>query len=506
MSTTPTRADDPSGVRVKATAAGQRESEAAALLARMESVPFSWWHTRARVIMGSATFFDAFNALSLAFALPILNRLWHMSPKQSGALISASYVGQLIGALWFGWLAEKSGRIRSATWSIGLMSVMNLACMIAGSFGALLTYRFVQGIGVGGEMPVAAAYISELSGAKGRGRFFLLYEMIFPIGLMATGQLGAWLVPLWGWKSMFLVGAVPGLLITPLVARLPESPRWLIAQGRIVDAERVVADLEASTPQRVSAAESQGTLPVAPPLGAPSTRLAPLRETSAEVKDSVPPPDAPRTVSERVPLGHWRELLSSFYRERTLIAWALWASAFFIANSLNNWMPSLYNTVYHLSLKEALRAASLTNVAQVAILFVCAFSIDFVGRRNWTIASFLLGGALLAILGLTHAPSVTRVMVLATLSYGIIGSINAVLYLYTPEIYPTRLRAAGTGLATSWLRLASAVGPALVGVLVATRGGINSVFLMFVGVGILGMFAASRMIETRNRPLEELAP
>ena len=87
-------------------------------------------------------------------------------------------------------------------------------------------------------MPVAAAYISELSSAKGRGRFFLLYEMIFPIGLMATGQLGAWMVPLWGWRSMFLVGAIPGLLITPLVARLPESPRWLIAKNCFADAER----------------------------------------------------------------------------------------------------------------------------------------------------------------------------------------------------------------------------------------------------------------------------
>lgn len=467
---------------MNATTAVRCENEAAALLARMENVPFSWWHTKARVIMGSATFFDAFNALSLAFALPILNRLWHMSPRQSGALISASYVGQLLGALWFGWLAEKSGRIRSATWSIALMSVMNLACMIAGSFGTLLAYRFVQGIGVGGEMPVAAAYISELSGAKGRGRFFLLYEMIFPIGLMATGQLGARIVPLWGWRSMFLVGAIPGLLITPLVARLPESPRWLLAKNRIADAERIVAELEASTPRRLAQTETPlAAVGLSQPGPAPSAR-------------------------DRVPSGHWRELLSSFYRERTLIAWALWASAFFIANSLNNWMPSLYNTVYHLDLKDALRAASLTNVAQVAILFVCAFSIDFVGRRNWTIVSFLVGGTLLGILGLTHAPGVTRVMVLATLSYGIIGSINAVLYLYTPEIYPTRLRAAGTGLATSWLRLASALGPALVGVLVATRGGVNSVFLMFVGVGILGMFAASRMIETRNRRLEELAP
>ncbi len=69
--------------------------------------------------------------------------------------------------------------------------------------------RFIQGIGVGGEMPVAATYISELSKARGRGRFFLLYEMIFPIGLMVTGQVGAPLVPLWGWQIMFLIGGIP---------------------------------------------------------------------------------------------------------------------------------------------------------------------------------------------------------------------------------------------------------------------------------------------------------
>ena len=262
-----------------------------------------------------------------------------------------------------------------------------------------------------------------------------------------------------------------------------------------------MSELDASTPRRLSPSEAL-VKPANREIGVPRGCLEAIRPAGASGDISEPT----RSVRDRLPSGRWRELLSSFYRQRTLIAWALWASAFFIANSLNNWMPSLYSTVYHLGLQQALRAASLTNVAQVAILLVCAFCIDRVGRRNWTIAAFLLGGALLAILGLTHAPSVTRVMILATLSYGIIGSINAVLYLYTPEIYPTRLRAAGTGLATSWLRLASAVGPTLVGVLVATRYGINSVFLMFVGVGVLGALAASRMIETRNRRLEDLAP
>jgi len=456
---------------IECESSGTNGADSRSLLARMEQVPFSRWHMKARLVMGSATFFDAFNALSLAFALPTLNRLWQISPKQSGLLISASYVGQLAGALAFSALAEKVGRIRGTTAAIAIMSIMSFGCALAGNFAALLACRFVQGIGVGGEMPVAATYINELSQAHGRGRFFLLYEMIFPLGLMATGQIGAWLVPAFGWKAIFLLGGVPGLLITLLVARLPESPRWLIAKGRLREAEAIVEQMEASTERRISLATS------------PATAVAPS-------------PTQP---------GRWTELFSTFYLARTLVTWALWACAYFVANSLNNWMPSLYNTVYHLSLRQSLRAASMTNVAQVALLLACAFSIDRIGRRNWTVAAFILGGAMLAFLGMTGARDVLGVMILGTLGYGVIGSTNAVLYLYTPEIYPTRMRAIGTGLATSWLRIASAVGPTLVGLMVDARG-IHSVFLMFAAVSIVGALAALCMVETTDRRLEEIAP
>ena len=229
------------------------ESDAAALIARMERVPFSRWHMKARLVMGSATFFDAYNALSLAFALPILVGMWHISPAGIGFLIAASYAGQLLGALLFGGLAERYGRVPSAAAAVAIMSVMSLGCAFAGNFQALLACRLVQGVGVGGEMPVAAAYINELSKARGRGRFFLMYEMIFPIGLMFTGQIGSWLVPVLGWKIMFLIGGIPGLLITLLVARLPESPRWLISKGRLSEAAAIVKNLEASTKHRLPA-------------------------------------------------------------------------------------------------------------------------------------------------------------------------------------------------------------------------------------------------------------
>ena len=453
---------------------GHARGSGADLIARMERVPFSKWHVRPRVLMGSATFFDAFDALSLAFVLPVLVRQWGITSSQIGWMISIGYIGQFAGALLFGALAERYGRVRSAAGATAVMSVMSLACALAGNFPALLVLRLVQGIGVGGEMPVAAVYINELSKAKGRGRFFLLYELIFPIGLMVTGQIGALVVPTLGWRVMFLIGGVPGLVIAFLLLRLPESPRWLIGKGRLAEAEAIVREIEAS---------------------------APIGEAPSPVPETIPV-TAPVATQKR---SRWTELLSPVYRARTVIVWTLWASSYFITNGLNNWMPTLYNRVYGLSLAQSLRAGTLTNVAQVAVLLVCAFVIDRTGRRRWATVCFLAGTALLASLGLFAADSVTAVITLVTLSYGLVGSVNAVLYLYTPEIYPTRMRAIGTGSATCWLRLASAAGPLLVGYLVDARG-TGAVFLMFAATGIVGAIAAAGMLETRNRRLEELAP
>ena len=141
-------------------------------------------------------------------------------------------------------------------------------------------------------MPVAAVYINELSKARGRGRFFLLYEMLFPIGLMMTGQIGAVLVPMFGWQVMFLIGGIPGLVITWLLLRLPESPRWLISKGRFAEAEAIIREIEASTrtvrrtPRRAELASRRaGTSSVRPARAEP--------RGSARTVDRAPGPRLP---------------------------------------------------------------------------------------------------------------------------------------------------------------------------------------------------------------------
>jgi putative MFS transporter len=467
---------------VEAARAPHVSTAGAELIARLERAPFSRWHLRARIVMGSATFFDAFDALSLAFVLPVLVRVWGISAVQIGWLIAVGYLGQFAGALIFGTLAERYGRVRSAAGATALMSIMSIACALAGNFPVLLLLRLIQGIGVGGEVPVAAVYINELSRARGRGRFFLLYEMIFPIGLMVTGQIGALVVPTLGWQVMFLIGGVPGLVIAALLLRLRESPRWLITQGRLQEAEAIVEEIESGTAKGTKVTGDLKVSGYRDPIG---------RDRIGHDRSGI------RT--------RWTELLSPTYRGRTTTAWALWACAYFITNGLNNWMPTLYNSVYGLSLDQALRAGTLTNVAQVVILLGCAFTIDRIGRRRWMTACFIGGALLLGALGSAASGSVAAVIAFVTLSYGIVGSANTVLYLYTPEIYPTRMRAIGTGLATCWLRLASAAGPLLVGYLVAARG-TAAVFMMFAAAGVVGGLTATQMLETRNRRLEDIAP
>src|SRR4029453_13130634 len=116
------------------------------------------------------------------------------------------------GALLFGWIAERYGRMPAMIGSIATFAVMSLVCAFAWNYDSLVAFRFLQGIGLGGEVPVAAVYISELTRAKHRGRFVLLYELVFPIGLVAASMLGLWAVPTLGLQCMFYIGSLPAIL------------------------------------------------------------------------------------------------------------------------------------------------------------------------------------------------------------------------------------------------------------------------------------------------------
>jgi MFS transporter, putative metabolite:H+ symporter len=407
------------------------------IVARLERLPTSWWQVKARIIVGVATFFDAFDALAIASVLPVIVPLWRLTPPQIGLMISAGFLGQLLGALLFGWIAERYGRVTAMVSSIALFAVMSLACAFAWDYGSLL----------------------------------VLYELVFPIGLVAASLTGLWVVPHLGWQYMFVIGALPALLALVLRSLLPESPRWLAVQGRHGEAEAAMS----------------------------------LIETQTQKATGQPLPPVKPVVSASDKGASWSDLFGSFYLRRTLVVWVIWFAAYFVNYGLSIWLPTVYRTVFKLPLDVSLRYGLITQAVGLLGTLICALTIDYVGRRPWFAFSFAAATLALAALALVPAPTAEQVLASMTIAYFFISTINIGVYLYTPELYPTRVRALAVGAATAWLRFASIIGPTVVGMMLA--GGLPPVFATFAVVAavaavITGLFA----VETKGRVLEEASP
>ena len=441
------------------------------VVARIERLPTSWWHVKTRIIIGVATFFDAFDALAIATVLPVLVPLWKLTPPEIGLMISAGFLGQLIGALLFGWIGERYGRMPAIIGSIAMFALMSVACALAWDYNSLLVFRTLQGIGLGGEVPIAAVYISELTRAKNRGRFVLLYELVFPIGLVTASTIAVWVVPNLGWQAMFWIGALPAVLALFLRVLLPESPRWLAVHNRPAEADAALSMIE--------------------------------RETEKSTGQPLPPIEP--VVSTRDQRSSLADLFGPTYLRRTLVVWVIWFCAYFINYGLVIWLPTIFRTVFKLPLEVALRYGMIVQIAGLVGTLICALTIDRVGRRPYFAVSFAVAAISLGVLAMSPSPTADQILLHVAAAYFFISTINIGVYLYTPELYPTRTRALGVGTATAWLRFASMIGPTAVGYMIA--GGLQSVFWMFAGAAAFAAITTGAFaIETKGRVLEEVSP
>jgi MFS transporter, putative metabolite:H+ symporter len=442
------------------------------IAARLERLPYSNWHITITAILGVAIFFDSFDSLAIAYVLPVLIRDWHIPPASIGGLISIANFGQAFGALTFGWIAERIGRVSTVRIAIALFAVMSLACAFTTNYHQLFVCRFFQGIGLGGEIPVASTYISEILRADRRGARFLSYQIIFPVGLLMSGVVGASVVPRFGWQWMFVIGAIPAIVALTMQRFCPESPRWLASKGRLAEADVNLTGIE-----RIVSENGAKPLPPVPEL-----QLEKLERKT-----------------------RWQELFEGRYRSRTLLVWVIWVTGYIISYGLQGWIPTLYREVYHLPLQQALNYSIFSPAGSLIGSLICALMIDRTGRRYWFTAAFFLAAAGLVWLWAFGAGTAFGMLLGYMFCSAWLGSMNMTIFLYTAEIYPTRMRALGVSWGSFWLRVAATVGPLIVG-FALPRYGIRGVFLTFSIFAVIGCIAAVFMIETRRRVLEEVSP
>ena len=441
--------------------------------ARLERLPVSRWHVKTRVAVGAVTFFDGFDQLMIAYALPVLIPLFHLDALMIAWTIAIGGIGMLFGALGGGWLADRVGRLPVIQWSLVIYAVASLAMATTSTLWIFLVLRFVQGIGLGAEVPVAAAYIGEITRAHRRGRFVLLYELIFPAGLVASALVAAWVVPAFGWRWLFALGALP-ILLVPVLRRTPESPRWLASRGRMEEAEKSLAGIEAEVLRTVP-----GPLPE-PALG----------------------PD----VHVELRRARVRELFGGVYLRRTLMLAAAWLTAYFVNYGIASWLPTLYRGVFKLDVDTALRYSVATSVAGLVGCLVIALVIDHLGRRIAIAGCMLCSSGVLFLLAAMGAGTAYQVLLWSAASAVFIFAVNLALYVYTAELYPTRMRALGCSVGGAFGRLGIIVGPLVVGGILGGGGKITDVFFVMAGVALVGAVTSGVFaVETKERSLEEIS-
>ncbi|SBT54958.1 MFS transporter [Micromonospora narathiwatensis] len=447
--------------------------------ARIERIPVGPFHYRLAGTLGVGTFFDGFDSTSIAVILTVVIAYFDISTAEAGVLVAAGYLGQFLGALVIGALADRFGRRPAFILSLVTFGVFSAVCAIAWSATSLGLLRAVQGLGLGAEVPVAATLINEYLGARNRGRVAVAYQSTFNWGLLAAPIVGIIALRSFGedagWRVLLAVGALPVIVAVYAWLRLPESARWLAERGRRAEAETYVARMEQQARER--------GVELAPPRAAPPAARGSLR------------------------LG---ELLAPAYRRRTLMLAAIWFLTFFVGYGYAVWMPTLYVRVGGLRTTQALALTVLVGVLQLAMVYVTAFLADRVGRKPLLTWGFVImtAGALVGFVGVGLMGVHGWPMLLAAAALFAVGATapTSTLYLYTAELYPTRMRAWATSACSSINRLASILSPVLVGALLGTSLGAGSVFLSFVIASAVALVVVvTAGIETRRRALEEIS-
>jgi AAHS family benzoate transporter-like MFS transporter len=398
----------------------------------------------------TAVVLDGFDLVVLGALIPVLTagEVPWMTAPQATFVSTISLVGMTFGALSIGLLTDRLGRRKALIGAVIAFSLLTLACGFAQSPAQLALFRFLAGFGLGGCLPTAIALVTEFSrGATGKASTTVMTG--YHVGAVATAVLGLLLLPHFGWRSMFVVGALPGLVLAPLMyAHLPESPSFLLAKGRRPEAEAIARANGLSLPARAE------TETVATPASAGSLLRAPFLRNSV----------------------------------------AIWVTSFMgllLVYALNTWLPKLMVAAGY-GLSGGLWQLLLLNVGAICGLLVAGRVGDRIGLKPASVLWFAAGAVLLAILSVKMEPALLYPVVFLTGCF--VFSAQVLVYAFVASNHPAGVRASALGMAAGIGRLGAIAGPLIGGTLVSMGLGHPWGFYVFALVGFL---AAVAMAATR---------
>ncbi|MFP7697154.1 MFS transporter [Trueperella sp. LYQ143] len=419
------------------------------------------------VLAGAGMFIDGFDVSVIAVALPGLKKSWDItSPLISGIIASSVVIGMFFGMMCGGMLVDKFGRRKMYMFDLVGFVVFALLAALTQNVWQLIFTRFALGIFIGADYPISSSMTAEFTAPFRRGRMIIFMSLLWQLGSFTAYLAGIALFNVGdqAWRWMLFLGAVIAAVVIVLRHSVPESPRWLRAQGRAAEAKRIEREVKREHDFTMSTAD-----------------------TVAQAK------------------GRWVDLFSPQSLRATIFC-----SSFWFAFGVSFYGIQMYTPTILTPFTEGRPHLAFLGAALIAFLGVVGaglgmFTVERFGRRKQILSCFALMIIALVTLALWTKPPLVPLIIMLSVTILAANLGPGVLNMVYPnEMFPTRLRGTGVGFAGSVSRIGSILG-VLVFPLLVTNWGMNKATWLFAGVAIIGMIISFFLApETKGRSIAEV--
>ncbi|HEY4317821.1 MAG TPA: MFS transporter, partial [Herbaspirillum sp.] len=412
-------------------------------------------------LCGLVQFFDGFDMQMLAYTAPAIMKEWAVPHAAFGSVFAVGMLGIVTGTAVLSPLADRVGRKKMLIASIVLFAVMTFVIALAENLTQLRVMRFFTGFGLAAVLPCTTVMASEFAPKRRQATMITMMSIGFAVGAATGGQLNALLLPLIGWRGTFCIGgAFPLLLVIALVRYLPESLRYLVVKGG-------------------QDAKIAGTLKkMDPALNIPEgTRFHMTQEQP-----------------QRAPV------IELFVRKRlamTLLLWVVISLNLLMMNFLNNWLPSVL-TGAGLTVTQAVRMTTLFQFGGIIGILAMGRITDRIGYFPVLIAAFVMQAAAAMAIALGGESTPVLLLTIPCAGLAVVG-VNNMLAALTTTLYPTAIRATGSGWANSFGHLVALAGPIIGGILIGLGWPIRDLFFLLMTVPVCGTVGMIALALQRTR-------
>lgn len=436
------------------------------IAARLDRLPVSRFHITVLVVAALSLFFDTLDTVITGFVLAALTPLWQLNASMIGIISAIGLSGYLVGSAIAGFAADRYGRKKMIMLTLILYSVFSASRGLVDDVWSFAALNFFTWLFVGAESSIVPPYLAELWPSRVRGKLGGWMMGFFALGIACSPLWALNIIPNWGWRAALFLTLPFAIVVGLMRSGLPESPRWLLRVGRCADAEATLASIE----KRVGPA---------------------LPEVPATVVETAAVPT--RTYGAR-------DLLSPKFRKVTLMLWLAWFAEYGVLYTFMTFVPTLL-AMEGFSIVKSFQFSIAIYASVIPGYVVGGYIVDWLDRKRTAVLAFL-GTALFGTL-FGMATTSTNLMMFGGLMAFFLALGSTAIYSYTPELYPTEIRATGMGLASAWGRAGAILLLLVFGVFAVLKGKMF-VFLISDVVLILAAIVVARFgPPTKGRTLEE---